>query len=297
MNGQRSQENQNLGRKTNICKTDTIVTSNRFEQLLESIPTETPPSADIAEAPMHVNTWANSPARQPSQQQSKQQRPTVVVNNYPERGTNWKQTIPGNSSYSDIVKHGKKVVLFSDSICNRFSEWQMNSKANNCTIKKKSFPGATALDLAEHHVHPYLKRNNPDTAVIHVGANDILQLGDQEGGVTGEVVDIICSNILTCGMVCKQYGINTVCVSSILPGKSKKFQLSAIFINNKLESMCSELGFDFIKNTNIIYEKPTTLYKGLFYKDGLHLNDDGRDLLMENFIKYLDNNYLNNNHD
>ena len=264
---------------------------NIFE-VLESIPTENPSlPTSIVEVP--TTTWADSP----SPQSKRQRRPNVVVSKFPERVDNWKKTVPGNSSFAEIVKHGKKVVLFSDSICNRFSEWKMNSKTNNCTIKKKSFPGATALDLAEHHVHPYLKRNSPDTALIHVGANDILQLGDKDGGITGEVVDTICTNILTCGMVCKQYGINTVCISSILPGQSKKFKLSAIFINNKLESMCREVGFDFLSNKNIIYEKPSKLYDGLFYKDGLHLNDDGRDILMGNFIEYLDHNYLNNHSD
>ena len=268
---------------------------NPFE-LLESIPTEIQQhSPDTSTVEVPINTWATSTsALQPKQQQ---RRPNVVVNQYPERENGWQKTVPGSSSFADIVKHGKRAVLFSDSICNRFSEWQMNNKMSSCKIKKKSFPGATALDLAEHHVHPYFKRNNADTAIIHAGANDILQLGDEEGGLTEELMNEVCTNILMSGMVCKEYGINRVCISSVLPARSKKYQLSAIFINQKLESMCREVGFDFIRNENIIYEKPTTIYEGLFYKDGLHLNDDGRELLMGNFIEYLDRNYLNTNHD
>ena len=261
---------------------NSINLSNRFK-IFESIPDDTRHTSTPTKEP--VNTWAASPqALQPKQQR----RPTVVTNNHPECDIGWKKTVPGNSSFSDIVKHGKRVVLFSDSICNRFSEWQMNNKATTCKIKKKSFPGATALDLAEHHVHPYLTRNSPDTAIIHAGVNDILQLGDADGGISDELVDIICSNILTCGMVCKEYGINNICISSILSGRSKKFKLSVIFVNNKLESLCKQVGFHFIRNDNIIYEKPTHAYKGLFYKDGLHLNDDGREILMMNFIDYLD---------
>ena len=280
-------------------KQSTIECSNIFE-LLDSIPTETqlpdsPDTSTIAEMPR--DTWASSPALQPKNHQNKQRRSNVVVNKYPERDNGWRKTVPGNSSFSDIVKHGKKVALFSDSICNRFSEWKMNSKIANCKVKKKSFPGATALDLAEHHVHPYFKRNSPDTAIIHAGANDILQLGDEDGGLTDELMEVVCTNILTCGMVCKQYGTNRVCISAVLPARSKNYQLSAIHINHKLESMCREVGFDFIRNNNIIYEKPTKLYDGLFYKDGLHLNENGRELLMENFIDYLNNDHYLNNHD
>ena len=53
--------------------------------------------------------------------------------------------------------------------------------------------------------------------------------------------------------------------------------------------MCQEVGFDFIKNDNITYEFPTKDEPGLFYKDGLHLNDEGRDILLCNFINYLNN--------
>lgn len=194
-------------------------------------------------------------------------------------------TIPGNSTYSDIVR----IVLFRDSICNRFSEWQLNQKATNATIKKKSFPGATAKDLAEHHMHPYLKRNKPDVAIIHAGANDILQLSTKDGGLTDAQIHTVCEHVLTSGMICKEYGVSKVCISSVLPSKSKNFQLSSIFINNSLEQMCQEVGFHFIRNDNINYKFPTQDEPGLFYRDGLHLNDKGRDILMCNFINYLNN--------
>ena len=274
---------------------NTIESSNMFD-LLAAIP-DSPAEYDNV---IPASTWSDSPTR-PAHTQLKQQkpplhasksnrrRPAAVVNKFPERNSTWKTTVPGNSSFSDIVQHGKKVILFSDSICNRFSEWELNKKATNCRIKKKAFPGATASDLAEHHMHPYLKKNVPDVAVIHVGANDIFQLGGKEGRLTDEQIKEVCGNVLTCGMICKEYGTNKVSISSVLPGKSKDFTLSSIFINNALEKLCEEVGFDFIRNVNIIYEKPTEENEGLFYRDGLHLNDDGRQILMQNFIDYLNN--------
>jgi len=271
--------------------TGNTIESNNMFNLLASIPTSSAESDN--ESPK--STWADSPIpnvyaqkKQPQHdRKSNQRRPAAVVSKFPERNSTWKATVPGNSSFSDIVQHGKKAVLFSDSICNRFSEWELNQKSTNCRIKKKSFPGATASDLAEHHMHPYLKKNLPDVAVIHAGANDIFQLGGKEGGLTDDQINTVCGNILTCGMICKEYGVNKVTISSVLPGRSKKFTLSSIFINNILEQLCEEVGFDFIRNANISYEIPTEDSKGLFYRDGLHLNDDGRKILMQNFIDYL----------
>ena len=270
----------------------TIDSPNRFDPIA---PIPSSPAESVDETP--ANTWASSPVRndltqvkrQQQKSKSHQRRPSVVVSKFPERNNTWKTTVPGNSSFSEIVKHGRKVVLFSDSICNRFNERELNQKVRNCHIKKKSFPGATATDLAEHHMHPYLKKNLPDVALIHAGANDIFHLGGKQGALTEQQIDEVITNILTCGIICKEYGINKVTISSVLPGRNKDFNLSAMFINNKLEQLCEEVGFDFIRNFNIVYEKPTKDNEGLFYRDGLHLNDDGRDILMKNFLDYLDN--------
>ena len=263
--------------------------STNMYTVLDSLPQCDPsPASEPCIETRHKTAHTSTNSQQAKHTRDTQRRPAVVVNKFPERGTTWAKAIPGNSSFSDIVSKGKNVALFSDSICNRFSEWELNQKATNATIKKKAFPGATAVDLAEHHMHPYLKKVQPDIAIIHAGANDVLQKS-KNGGLTDEQIQSICANILTSGMIAKEYGVNKVCISSVLTGKSKNFQLSSIFINSILEKMCQEVGFDFIKNDNITYEFPTEDEPGLFYKDGLHLNDKGRDILMHNFINYLNN--------
>lgn len=196
--------------------------------------------------------------------------------------------MPGNNTYSGAVKRSKKVVLFSDSICNRFNEWELNQKFKLCHIKKKTFPGATAAELAEHYMHPHLKRGTPDIALIHIGTNDLLQISNEHGDVEAEIISTICNNIIQCGKVCKQYGTTKVCISSMLPGSTTQFQASVMHINFQLENMCKENGFYYILNKNIVYEKPTYHNMGYFFKVGLHLNASGRQALLENFIKYLD---------
>ena len=190
-----------------------------------------------------------------------------------------------------LVKQGRQVMVYSDSICNRMSKWEMNKKCKdsgiNCQINKKPFVGATAEDLFNHHMMPTLKNNTPDEVIIHAGINDTMQLADKDGGMSSEVMDIIANNIIKCGQVAKSYGINIVCISALLPIRGKKYQQTISHINYRIEHMCKREGFDYITNANISFREATPVDEGLHYKDTLHLNVAGRQVLMENFISYL----------
>jgi hypothetical protein len=218
-------------------------------------------------------------------------RPRVVINQKPERITTWPKTIPGNATYAETVRLGRNVMIYSDSICNRMSKWELNKKSTdagiNCQINKKPFVGATSEDLYTHHMLPTLKNNTPEEVLIHVGINDVKQLADKDGGMTSEVIDIISSNIIKCGQVAKSYGVNYICISAVLPVRGKKYQQTISHINYRVENLCKMEGFNFITNTNIIFAEATPVDEGLYYKDGLHLNVAGRQVLMDNFISYL----------
>ena len=115
-------------------------------------------------------------------------RPQVVINQKPESNTTWPKTIPGNATYAETVQRGRNVMIYSDSICNRMSKWELNKKATdagiNCQINKKPFVGATSEELYNHHMIPSLKKNTPEEVLIHVGINDVNQLADKDGGMT-----------------------------------------------------------------------------------------------------------------
>lgn len=251
--------------------------------ILNTIPFDDPVSEEPAIAEVPVNTWANSPHVQPKKQK---RRPQVVINNN-QNSTNstYPKTIPGNNSFSGAVKHGKKVALFSDSICNRMGKQQLRAKLN-CDINKKTFPGATTDDLHDHYMLPTLKKNAPDLAIIHIGVNDILAKGTPDGGLTSNAIEEVSKNIIKCGEVCRTYGVNNICISSVLPFKGRRAQLTVNQINNNLAKLCKERDFDFLLNDNILYDngKKNNI---LFYSDGLHLNDHGRDVLIDNFSNYM----------
>ena len=204
-------------------------------------------------------------------------RPQVVINKRPEAD---RLTVPGNRSFAGAVKDGKNVALFSDSICNRMSKNDLKRKLE-CAVNKKSFPGATTTDLYEHYMQPTLKRNTPDTAIIHIGANDILTKGTSDGGLTAASIEKIAGDIIKCGDTCRQAGVNQVCISSILPFKGRRAISTINHINSQLAALCIDRSYDFLLNDNI------TMDSNLFYTDGLHLNDAGRDILIDNFRGYI----------
>ena len=275
------------GRRKPVAKSarSAIECRNLYEAL-NTIPIEdrTVIDGEPTTAEVPANTWANSP---PAHLKKHRSRPQIIINDKPDANNAIQQkTIPGNNSFAGAVKHGKKVALFSDSICNRMSKQQLRAKLN-CNVNKKSFPGATTDDLYEHHMLPTLIKNTPDTAIIHIGVNDILTKGTTDGGLTSNLVTEIANDIMKCGKVCQSYGVNNICISSVLPFKGRRAQLTVNHINEHLAKLCREMSFDFLLNDNIKYDNNTRDKSSLFYSDGLHLNDNGRDVLIENFSNYV----------
>ena len=248
-----------------------IEISNKFEAL------RTKPEAVNQEQPPYVYQVQSKPITR-TQKPDVVKRPQVVINNRPESV----KVVPGHSSFSDTVKEGHKVALFSDSICNRMNKYELKKKLK-CNINKKSFPGATTIDMYEHYMMPTLKRDTPDTAIIHIGVNDILAKGTTDGGLTANAIQEIAKDVIKCGEVCQSAGVNNICISSILPFKGRRAELTINNINHQLAKLCLEKSYDFILNDNIIFDNDNIL----FYGDGLHLNEAGRNILMENFSSYL----------
>ena len=237
----------------------------------------------LAAAPVQAGRAVSpTPSAHHSAAANHNRRPQVVINNQPESDNAAWRTVPGNSTYAGTVKNGRKVALFSDSICNRMNKHELRKKLQ-CNINKKSFPGATTDDMYEHYMMPTLKRNTPDTAIIHIGVNDILAKGTPDGGLTANSIEQIAKNVVRCGEVCQSAGVNKICISSILTFRGRRAQSTINHMNNQLAELCKDKSFDFILNDNITMDRKNTLY----YGDGLHLNDAGRDVLMENFSSYL----------
>ena len=102
-------------------------------------------------------------------------RPNPVVNNKQENDKmkyrNPKH-IPDNSSYASIAASGKKVLILCDSICSRIKMKEFNRELKNGHAYRKQFPGASSQEMT-HYCIPTLKKDSPDTVIIHTGTNDL----------------------------------------------------------------------------------------------------------------------------
>ena len=137
----------------------------------------------------------------------------------------------------------------------------------------KCFPGATSRHLT-HYVVPTLDEKFFDTAIIHVGINDMLN----DCGKRKQ--DELCNNIIRIIKLCEDSGISRILISGLV--QSSKVSPDVIDqVNKSLKEICLTNDLVFIDNSNI--------FSTNLYKDGIHLLESGKVVLARNFISCLNN--------
>ena len=163
-----------------------------------------------------------------------------------------------------------------DSHIKRIRRNDFNKELKNGKAIFQSFSGADTKQL-DHYILPPLVDDKPDAVIIHVGTNDILTNANHEE---------IARNIIKTGLNCKNHGVNDVVISSVLVKKNPNLNALIRRVNDLLRDLCSMNGFGYICNDAI-----TTEY---LWKDGIHLQDLGTNILSSNFIKFV-NSFLVDN--
>lgn len=169
------------------------------------------------------------------------------------------------------------IIIYGDSIPKGINRNMLNRKLLNAKCFYKFFPGATSRDFY-HYIKPALL--NPEMeynlAILHMGINDILNLDSN--------AETVANSIMNIASQCKTHGVKDVIVSSI----TFTSLLSIDFlqsVNEEIKRKCEENGYYFIDNNNIT--------KKHLWQDGLHLTNNGKGILLDNFCKFLnDNNFL-----
>ena len=224
-----------------------IITENRYQILDEE--------SDF-ENEFDKNVRINRNSKMPSKKNATQTEHVIPIPSYPKH-------VPGNSLYLSISSKGKKCAIFSDSICSRINMNELNRYIKNGNAFIKPYSGATPKEL-HHYISKHLKDEQPDTCVINVGINS---LGKDD-------LFIIADDIIKCVQRCRDFGANKVLVSSITyrPGHENLIKE----VNNILNAKKFTNDFIIIYNDNI---KATDIWR-----DDLHLNNRGRDILANNII-------------
>ena len=123
----------------------------------------------------------------------------------------------------------------------------------------------------------FLDDDEYDSAIIHVGVNDIIKCKNKS-----EEIKNLPNDILGIAKTCQNYNIGTFFISSILPTTRSDINISQI--NESLKNLCMVNNFQFIEHAQI-----TSNSLG---KDGLHLLDSGKSILGFNFVNCIDS-YIN----
>ena len=119
------------------------------------------------------------------------------------------------------------------------------------------------VELQDQNLHP-------DTVVIHAGSNDLANYPKVHPAEVAQ-------NIINIGVKCKNHGVKNIFISSITPRKF--IHKRRVHTNRILEQLCETNNFTFIDNYNINYND--------LHRDNIDLNDDGLEVLEDNFLYYL----------
>ena len=151
---------------------------------------------------------------------------------------------------------------------------EINRQIQGGRIHVKVFPGAKSTQL--NHVTPTLEEYSYDAAIIHVGINDILRSKHDE-------LDKLPGNIKV-GNTCQKCNTRKIYISAILP--STRTNINILDIKKKLRDLCMKLNFEFID-----HEQITTRF---LWNDGIHLLDEGKSILGQNFVNRVSNFFRKN---
>ena len=122
-----------------------------------------------------------------------------------------------------------------------------------------------------HYILPTLHKDQPDVVLLHIGSNDINnQTKDKTDTekLTGDIINI--------GKSCIDL---VVVISSVLPKTNISLTRLIRQVNDSLREQCVLNGFGFISNDNIS--------RTHLWKDGIHLEDLGTNILAGNFVDFL----------
>ena len=240
----------------------TIETSNRFSSLADNEWVK-----DDNESVFEANECAPSSSKS-KQGLNSRRRPDVVVEKNPELNTIAPYRKP---SVDKGKRDGKRTVaILGDSMIRNINYRDISKSCPKEKIYVKAYPGADVSDM-RHYSMPTAKRN-PNTIFIHCGTNS-LQTHDTPESLAQEIIDLATS---------LKNDDNEVIISSIICRSDEQCE-KVQPVNEVLYARCLELPFGFMDNDNIKPQHLST--RGRF--PGLHLNDDGNDILFSNFVNFI----------
>ena len=148
----------------------------------------------------------------------------------------------------------------------------MSSLIRNGSVTTFAYSGATS-----QHLHVYSNvalQQKPDEVIIHGGCNDVYGRNRREEATPRDIAE----TLINLGRKCRTAGVNKIYISSLLGIKHGESDQKATKINDILKLLCITESFTYINNGFI--EKS-------YMKDVVHLNIEGKNMMVNNYIEYL----------
>ena len=211
-------------------------------------------------------------------------RPENVIDQHPEsnRKLSWRESrkwsVPGNASYSDVSKSGRKVFLLGDSMVKRILGGNISRRLTKGRAFVRSYVGATCEEIAYHGI-PDLSKGNVDILVLTMGQNNVGRRYDRDGSEINETAEEIAEKMIDVTKKLRDaYAINNVFLCTLTPRKEDGLNNKVREINLLLRSKVKDSGIDLIEQENITEKH---LY------DKVHLDSVGLNILEDNIVNKI----------
>ena len=229
--------------------------------------------------PPHVNNRFEIPLSNRFDQLNLLTKDDVIVNKITkvieDRNATHVNRAPKNNNRTNLPNK-KKTAIFSDSMAKQISYREFNKHTPNHQSYIKSFSGANCK-LLNHYIGPNLKDQAFDTAVLHIGTNDVSPRPYAHALKDDEIL----TEIEEMATKCKTHGVKNVVISGIITRYRNNNERRRIAVNRLIQSMCNEKGYHYVKNDNV--------FKADLKNDDVHLNERGISKFANNLIGTLNN--------
>ena len=147
-----------------------------------------------------------------------------------------------HANVGTVSNEKRNIVIFDDSIPKGINRKILGQKLFHAKVFYRFFPGATSRDFF-HYIKPTLQdpQTNFDIAVLHMGVNDILNLGSTAETVSNSILHIA-NQYRNCRV--KEVSISSITCATLLNSDLIND------VNNTLRNKCQTSGFHFISNNN-----------------------------------------------
>ena len=174
-----------------------------------------------------------------------------------------------------------ETIIFSTSITKGIKVREVNDKIDDDgLVSIRRFHGAKAAHVKEY-LWVHLRDVRPKTAVIQTGGNDL-----PTPRFNPVPVATIAADVIESGLICRGYGVKNVFISGVPIRRKYYLQNRCAELNTILRELCKLHDFTFIDNSAIKLEH--------LQNDGVHLADEGSNILRDNYIHFLNSAYWDN---